>query len=326
MKADGVQSRQIICAVLLKYYLKENLQMIYTVTFNPAIDYVVHTDELRTGVVNRSESEEIYFGGKGINVSFVLKELGITSKALGFVAGFTGEAIEKGIAEKGIETDFVHLKSGFSRINVKIKSGDETELNGQGPEISDEALKELFEKLNKLEDSDTIILAGSIPNTLPSDIYEKILCSLSDRKIRVIADATKALLLNVLKYRPFLIKPNNHELEEMFGVTLKTNEEISEYAAKLQEMGAKNVLVSMAGDGALLLDENGKTHFCRACNGTVRNSVGAGDSMIAGFIAGFQNGDYEYALRLGSATGGATAFSDGLATKNDIYRLLEQLQ
>lgn len=300
--------------------------MIYTVTFNPAIDYVVHTDELRTGVVNRSESEEIYFGGKGINVSFVLKELGITSKALGFVAGFTGEAIEKGIAEKGIETDFVHLNSGFSRINVKIKSGDETELNGQGPEISDEALKELFEKLNKLEDSDTIILAGSIPNTLPSDIYEKILCSLSDRKIRVIADATKALLLNVLKYRPFLIKPNNHELEEMFGVTLKTNEEISEYAAKLQEMGAKNVLVSMAGDGALLLDENGKTHFCRACNGTVRNSVGAGDSMIAGFIAGFQNGDYEYALRLGSATGGATAFSDGLATKNDIYRLLEQLQ
>lgn len=300
--------------------------MIYTVTFNPAIDYVVHTDELRTGVVNRSESEEIYFGGKGINVSFVLKELGITSKALGFVAGFTGEAIEKGIAEKGIETDFVHLKSGFSRINVKIKSGDETELNGQGPEISDEALKELFEKLNKLEDNDTIILAGSIPNTLPSDIYEKILCSLSDRKIRVIADATKALLLNVLKYRPFLIKPNNHELEEMFGVTLKTNEEISEYAAKLQEMGAKNVLVSMAGDGALLLDENGKTHFCRACNGTVRNSVGAGDSMIAGFIAGFQNGDYEYALRLGSATGGATAFSDGLATKNDIYRLLEQLQ
>lgn len=300
--------------------------MIYTVTFNPAIDYVVHTDELRTGVVNRSESEEIYFGGKGINVSFVLKELGITSKALGFVAGFTGEAIEKGIAEKGIETDFVHLKSGFSRINVKIKSGDETELNGQGPEISDEALKELFEKLNKLEDSDTIILAGSIPNTLPSDIYEKILCSLSDRKIRVIADATKALLLNVLKYRPFLIKPNNHELEEMFGVTLKTNEEISEYAAKLQEMGAKNVLVSMAGDGALLLDENGKTHFCRACNGTVRNSVGAGDSMIAGFIAGFQNGDYEYALRLGSATGGATAFSDGLATKNYIYRLLEQLQ
>ncbi|MDD6279183.1 MAG: 1-phosphofructokinase [Oscillospiraceae bacterium] len=300
--------------------------MIYTVTFNPAIDYVVHTDELRTGVVNRSESEEIYFGGKGINVSFVLKELGITSKALGFVAGFTGEAIEKGIAEKGIETDFVHLKSGFSRINVKIKSGDETELNGQGPEISDEALKELFEKLNKLEDNDTIILAGSIPNTLPSDIYEKILCSLSDRKIRVIADATKALLLNVLKYRPFLIKPNNHELEEMFGVTLKTNEEISEYAAKLQEMGAKNVLVSMAGDGALLLDENGKTHFCRACKGTVRNSVGAGDSMIAGFIAGFQNGDYEYALRLGSATGGATAFSDGLATKNDIYRLLEQLQ
>jgi 1-phosphofructokinase len=299
--------------------------MVYTVTFNPAIDYVVRTDEMKVGSVNRSKSEEIYFGGKGINVSIVLSELGIESKALGFVAGFTGEAIEKGVAEKGIETDFVHLENGFSRINVKIKSGDETELNGQGPVIDDKALEELFAKLDGLKDGDTIVLAGSIPNTLPSDIYEKILERLSDRKIKTVVDATKDLLMNVLKYKPFLIKPNNHELGEMFGVTLTTNDEIAHYAAKLKEMGAKNVLVSMAGDGALLLDENGKTHICGVCKGEVKNSVGAGDSMVAGFIAGSQEGDYDYALKLGTATGGATAFSDGLATKDEIYRLLEQL-
>lgn len=300
--------------------------MIYTVTFNPAIDYVVHTDEMRIGYVNRSKSEEIYFGGKGINVSIVLSELGIKSKALGFVAGFTGEAIEKGISEKGIETDFVHLEKGFSRINVKIKSGDETELNGQGPEIGDKALDELFAKLDKLEDGDTIVLAGSIPNTLPSDIYEKILERLSDRNIRAVVDATKDLLMNVLKYKPFLIKPNNHELGEMFGVTLTSNEEIAQYAHRLKEMGARNVLVSMAGDGALLLDENGRTHICGVCKGIVKNSVGAGDSMVAGFIAGLQNGDYDYALRLGTAAGGATAFSEGLASKDEISTLLKQLR
>lgn len=300
--------------------------MVYTVTFNPAIDYVVHTDEMKVGSVNRSKSEEIYFGGKGINVSIVLSELGIKSKAMGFVAGFTGEAIEKGVAEKGIETDFVHLENGYSRINVKIKSGAETELNGQGPEISGKALDELFAKLDKLDDGDTIVLAGSIPNTLPSDIYEKILQRLSDRKIKTVVDATKDLLMNVLKYKPFLIKPNNHELGEIFGVTLTSNDEIAKYAGKLKEMGARNVLVSMAGDGALLLDENGKTHICGVCRGTVKNSVGAGDSMVAGFIAGSQEGDYDYALRLGTATGGATAFSDGLATKSEIFRLLEQLQ
>lgn len=300
--------------------------MVYTVTFNPAIDYVVHTDEMKVGSVNRSKSEAIYFGGKGINVSFVLKELGIKSKALGFVAGFTGEAIEKGVAEKGIETDFVHLDSGFSRINIKIKSGDETDLNGQGPIISDNALKELFKKLDEMKDGDTIVLAGSIPATLPPDIYEKILEYLSSKKIKAVVDATGELLLNVLKYKPFLIKPNNHELGEMFGVTLTTKEEIAQYAAKLKDMGARNVLVSMAGDGALLLDENGKTHTCGVCRGTLKNSVGAGDSMVAGFIAGSQESDYEYALKLGTATGGATAFSDGLAQRAEIYRLLEQLQ
>lgn len=299
--------------------------MVYTVTFNPAIDYVVHTKEMQVGQVNRSESEEIYFGGKGINVSFVLHELEIPSKALGFVAGFTGAALENGVQASGIETDFVHLKNGFSRINVKIKSEEETDLNGQGPVIDEAALQELFEKLKQLKDGDTLVLAGSIPNTLPADIYERILESLSDRAIRTVVDATKDLLLNVLKYKPFLVKPNNYELGEMFGVTLHTTEEIATYAAKLKEMGAQNVLVSMAGDGALLLDEHGKTHVCGVCKGTVKNSVGAGDSMVAGFLAGSIDGDYAYALKLGTATGGATAFSDGLAKREEIDRLLQQL-
>ena len=299
--------------------------MVYTVTFNPAIDYVVHIEEMTIGSVNRAKCEELYFGGKGINVSIVLNELGIKSKALGFVAGFTGAAIEDGVKEKGIETDFVHLKNGFSRINMKIKSEDETELNGQGPIIDDNALKGLFCKLDGLKDGDTIVLAGSIPASMPTDIYEKILERLSGKNIKTVVDATKDLLLNVLKYKPFLIKPNNHELGEMFGVELKTNEEIAEYAQKLKDMGARNVLVSMAGDGALLIDENGKTHICGVCKGVVKNSVGAGDSMVAGFIAGSLQGDYEYALKLGTASGGATAFSDGLAKKDEIYRLLEQL-
>lgn len=299
--------------------------MIYTVTFNPAVDYVVHTGEMKLGSVNRSGKEEIYFGGKGINVSLVLNELGMKSRALGFVAGFTGDAIERGIAQKGVETDFVHLDNGFSRINVKIKSGEETELNGQGPVIDENALNELFKKLDKLEEGDTIVLAGSIPGSMPSDIYEKILKYLSKKKIRAVVDATKDLLMNVLKYKPFLVKPNHHELGEIFGVTLKNNGEIAKYAAKLKEMGAQNVLVSMASDGALLLDENGEIHVCGVCQGTVKNSVGAGDSMVAGFIAGVGKGDYEYALRLGTAAGGATAFSDGLAQRNDIYMLLEQL-
>ena len=305
--------------------MKGLVLMVYTVTFNPAVDYVVQTDEISVGGVNRSKSEKIYFGGKGINVSIVLSELGVKSKALGFVAGFTGDAIEKGVAEKGVETDFVHLENGFSRINVKIKSKSETELNGQGPAIDDKALGALFEKLDKLSDGDTLVLAGSIPSSMPADIYEKILERLQNKNIKAVVDATKDLLMNVLKYKPFLIKPNNHELGEMFGVTLKTNEEIAEYAQKLKDMGARNVLVSMAGDGALLLDEDGKTHLCGVCKGTVKNSVGAGDSMVAGFVAGLEQGDYEYALKLGTAAGGATAFSDGLAEKALIDELLKQL-
>lgn len=298
--------------------------MIYTVTFNPAIDYVVMTDTIRPGEVNRANEERMYFGGKGINVSLVLSELGIKSRPLGFVAGFTGEAIEKGLLSQGIETGFVHLKVGFSRINVKIKSDEETELNGRGPDIPDDAVKELFERLEMIKDGDTLVLAGSIPPSLPSYIYEKILVHLEGRKIRTVVDATKDLLLNVLKYHPFLVKPNNHELGEMFGVKLETTEQIAEYAGKLRDMGARNVLVSMAGDGALLLDENGKIHTCGVCKGTVKNSVGAGDSMVAGFIAGSENGDYEYALKLGTACGGATAFSEGLAKKDDIERLISQ--
>ena len=296
--------------------------MVYTVTFNPAIDYVIHMGEVRLGATNRSKREEMYFGGKGINVSIVLRELGIDTKALGFTAGFTGEAIEMGLANMGIDTDFVRLEKGNSRINVKIKSEEETELNCQGPHIDDKAIGALFEKLDCLKDGDSLVLAGSIPSSLPSDIYERILERISGKKIRVVVDAIKDLLLNVLKYKPFLIKPNNHELGEMFGIELKTDEEIEKYARKLQEMGAVNVLVSMAGDGAMLIDEFGKAHRCGVCKGTVKNSVGAGDSMVAGFMAGALNGDYEYALKLGTAAGGATAFSDGLATKDKIYELI----
>ena len=299
--------------------------MVYTVTFNPAIDYVVHIGEMKAGTTNRSEWEEIYFGGKGINVSIVLKELGIPSKALGFVAGFTGEAIESGLSDMGINTDFVHLDAGNSRINVKIKAEEETELNGQGPHIDDNALSALFNKLDALSDGDILILAGSIPSSLPSDIYEQILARLSDKKIKAVVDATGELLLNVLKYKPFLVKPNNHELGEMFGVELSSDEDIEKYARRLQNMGAVNVLISMAGEGAMLIDGQGRTHRSGACRGKVKNSVGAGDSMVAGFVAGSLNKDYEYALKLGTAAGGATAFSEGLATKEKISELLKTI-
>lgn len=299
--------------------------MVYTVTFNPAVDYIIHIDNMRAGEVNRSLGEDIYFGGKGINVSLVLNELGIKSKALGFVAGFTGKALVDAVTQKGVDTDFVYLHEGFSRINIKIKSDKETDINGQGPAIGKEAIACLYEKLSRISDGDTLVLAGSIPNTLPADIYENILEFLSGKRIKTVVDATGDLLLNVLKYKPFLVKPNNHELGEMFGIELKEKDDIVKYAKKLKEMGAENVLVSMAGDGALLIDADGNTHSCGVCRGTVKNSVGAGDSMVAGFIAGSQKGDYSHALRLGSACGGATTFSDGLATKDKIYDLLETL-
>ena len=300
--------------------------MIYTVTFNPAIDYVVKTEKIALGSVNRAASEQIYYGGKGINVSAVLAELGIRSKALGFTAGFTGEAIERGVEAMGIDADFVRLKEGTSRINVKIRAEEETELNGQGPHIDDEALSQLFKKLDRLKDGDTLILAGSIPNSLPSNVYERILEMLSDRDIRTVVDASGELLVNVLKYKPFLIKPNDRELGEIFGVNISTYDGVVEYAVKLQAMGARNVLVSMAGSGAILLCENGRLIKCGVCMGTVKNSVGAGDSMLAGFVAGSAENDLDYALKLGTACGGATAFSEGLAKKELIFELLKQLK
>lgn len=299
--------------------------MIYTVTFNPALDYVVRMDELALGQVNRTVSEDVQLGGKGINVSWVLRELGHENVALGFVAGFTGKAIEDGLAAKGVATDFIHLPSGLTRINVKLKAGEETEINGKGPDISAEALEELYHKLDALSEGDVLVLAGSIPASMPSDVYESILARLEGKKVLCAVDATRDLLVNVLKYRPFVIKPNNHELGEIFGRTLTTDEEIRECAAKLQEQGARNVLVSMAGDGAMLLDENGVCHRLAAHKGRVKNSVGAGDSMVAGFLAGYlDSGDYEQALRVGSAAGSATAFSDVLATRPEIEALLNK--
>ena len=298
--------------------------MIYTVTFNPSLDYVIQVDKLVPGEINRTTHEAVYPGGKGNNVSVILSNLGHSSKALGFTAGFTGEALENMLKEFGCDTAFIRLPEGSTRINVKINAGEETEINGQGPVITEEAQRALFEQLDALKEEDILVLAGSIPNTLPSDIYERILEHLQGRGIHFVVDATKDLLLKVLKYHPFLIKPNNHELGEMFGVTLKTRDEIVIYAKKLQEMGAKNVLVSMAGDGAILLTEDGIIYKAKPPKGKVLNSVGAGDSMVAGFLTGYLNtGEYEKAFRLGVVTGSATAFQYWLATKEDIVALME---
>lgn len=298
--------------------------MIYTVTLNPAVDYVIHADKIAAGEVNRLRSEEIFFGGKGINVSLVLRELSVKSQALGFVAGFTGDAIEKGVREAGIDTDFVRLESGFSRINVKIKSEEETDLNGAGPDIPQDKVEELFLKLDKIQSGDTIVLAGSIPASLPRDFYEKILEKLENKQIRAVVDADGRLLRGVLKYKPFLVKPNSFELGGLFGRRLETLDEVIEHAKKLRDMGAKNVLVSMAGDGAVLVSESGEVITCGVCRGKVKNSVGAGDSMVAGFLAGYEKGS-GYALKLGTAAGGATAFSEGLGSREEIFRLLGEL-
>lgn len=297
--------------------------MIYTVTFNPALDYVIHVEDLKLGMVNRTAQEAVFYGGKGINVSWVLKNLGVDSVALGFLAGFTGTAIEDGLKKNGIQTDFIRLSEGMSRINIKLKAGEETEINGSGPEIKQEAIAQLFQKLEALQEGDVLVLAGSIPGCLPDDIYEQIMKALEHKKIRIVVDATKDLLKNVLKYHPFLIKPNNHELGEMFGKVLSGDEEIIYYAKELQKAGAVNVLISMAGDGAILVEESGSVHKIGVPKGKVKNSVGAGDSMVAGFLAGYlQTEDYEEALKMGTAAGSATAFSEGLAEKElvDILR------
>ena len=301
--------------------------MIYTVTLNPSIDYVIKLDNLNYGSVNRVNEENIYPGGKGINVSSILNELGYKNTALGFISGFTGKYIVDSLIEKNLNCDFIELSNGFTRINVKIKSNEETEVNGNGPNISEEDLQKLYDKIDNLKNGDILVLAGSIPSTVDDKLYENIMKRLEDKNIKIVVDATKNLLLNVLKYNPFLIKPNNHELEEMFNVKLNSIEDISRYAKKLQDMGARNVLISMGKDGALLLTENNEVFLSNTPKGTVKNSVGAGDSMVAGFIAGYLNTNkYEEALKLGAACGSATAFSNDLATKDYIDRLVNEIE
>lgn len=301
--------------------------MIYTVTLNPSIDYVIKLDHLNTGHVNRVNSENVYPGGKGINVSRILKTLGKDNVATGFISGFTGDFIEKSLHDLKVSSDFIKLENGFTRINVKVKSDEETEINGQGPHISEEKLQELFDKLARLNKGDILVLAGSIPSTLDESLYEKIMVKVKEIGIKVVVDATKNLLLNVLKFNPFLIKPNNHELEEIFGVKLHNMDDIATYAKKLQDMGARNVLVSMGKDGALLLTEDEDIYVSSAPKGNVINSVGAGDSMVAGFICGYVNtNSYEEALKLGAASGSATAFSSDLAERELIYKLLKEIK
>lgn len=299
--------------------------MIYTVTLSPSIDYVVRLSSMRFNVTNRTDSEEFYYGGKGINVSLILSELDLDSTALGFIAGFTGDAIANGIRNPHIHTDFIRLEEGFSRINIKIKSGGETEVNGQGPDIPAWALEQLMQKLDAIRDGDILVIAGSVPKTLPDDVYERMLDRLAGRRIMIVVDATKKLLVNSLKHRPFLIKPNRLELSEIFHKEVETAEDVEKYARELQKMGARNVIVSLGRKGAFLLDENGETHTCGTLKQPVVNTVGAGDSMVAGFIAGYlKTGDYAYALKLGSACGNATSFLPGLATRAKIEELITQ--
>ena len=300
--------------------------MIYTVTCNPALDYVIKTYDLALGKVNRSNYEKIHCGGKGINVSIVLQRLGIPSVALGFVAGFTGKEIEEGVKQQNIHTDFIHLQEGMSRINVKIKAEEETEINAQGPQVHDEELALLYQKIDALKEGDVLVLAGSIPATLPADLYEQMMKRLADKKIEVVVDATKELLKKVLPFHPFLIKPNHHELGELFGTVFHTEEEMIEAAKKLQQMGARNILVSMAAKGSIFLSEEGEVYKIAAPDGKAVNSVGAGDSMVAGFLASYtKEQDYEKALRYASATGSATALSEGLAHKELVEELLTQI-
>lgn len=301
--------------------------MIYTVTFNPSLDYIVDVEDFEVGKVNRTRKEQIFPGGKGINVSMVLNHLGYENTAFGFLAGFTGDEIERLLTEQGITTDFIRVKNGCSRINVKLRSRSETEINGQGPQIESADIKKLYAKLDKLTSDDILVLAGSIPDVMPESMYMDIMEYLKAKELRIVVDATKELLSNVLQFHPFLIKPNNHELGELFDVTIENKEEVITYAKRLQEMGARNVLVSMAGDGAVLLAENGCIYESEAPKGILRNSVGAGDSMVAGFLAGYlKSGDYKDAFKMGVCTGSASAFSEELATKEEVEALLQKHQ
>ena len=297
--------------------------MICTVTFNPSLDYIVRVDDMRLGTINRTSYEKILPGGKGINVSIVLGNLGHKSCALGFVAGFTGDELCRLCAEAGVDCDFIRVTEGMTRINAKVKSNEETELNGQGPVITEKDVGVLLAKLDALGDGDMLVISGSVPAALPHDMYERIMARLQGRGVRIVVDAERDLLTRVLPYRPFLVKPNNHELGDIFGVTLRTRDEVVPFARRLQELGAANVLVSMAGEGGVLVDETGAVHQSPAAKGTVVNSVGAGDSSVAGFLAGLmETGSYEAAFHMALATGSASAFSDHLATRPEVEALL----
>lgn len=316
-KAQGI--------AVIKQKIKEaGSHMIYTVTFNPSLDYIVRVNNFKAGVINRTYYENILPGGKGINVSIVLSNLGHDSVALGFMAGFTGEDIEDLMKGFGCGTDFIRVKEGLSRINVKMKSDEETEINGQGPRITEEDIDKLYAKLDSLVAGDILIISGSVPNTLPQDVYERIMKRLEGKGIRIIVDAERDLLTKVLRYHPWLIKPNNHELGAIYGVTLRTQDEVIPYARKLQEEGAQNVLISMAGEGAVFISEKGEVFKSPAPKGTLVNSVGAGDSMVAGFVSGYlETEDFHKAFRMGLATGSASAFSPDLATRPEVEALLE---
>lgn len=300
--------------------------MICTVTFNPSLDYIVSVEDFKLGLTNRTSSELLLPGGKGINVSTVLMNLGIENTALGFTAGFVGDEIIRRLQEMGVASDFIQIADGISRINVKLKSIDGTEINGAGPVIEENKVEELMKKLEKLGEGDVLFLAGSIPSSMPDDMYEQIMKKMGGKDAMIVVDATKDLLVNVLKYHPFLIKPNNHELGEIFGVELKTREDVVPYGKKLQEKGARNVLISMAGEGAVLVAEDGQVFEEPAPKGQLVNGVGAGDSMVAGFMAGWmEKKDYEHAFHMGIAAGSASAFSENLATKEEINTVYQQI-
>lgn len=300
--------------------------MIYTVTFNPSLDYIVTVKDFKLGMVNRTCEEIMFPGGKGINVSIVLKNLGMDSTILGFTAGFTGKEIQRRVTEMGCKEELISIPGGLSRINLKLRSNEESEINGMGPVIDDEAIRALYDKLDTLKEGDVLVLAGSIPSSMPETMYSDIMKFLENKGVMIAVDATKDLLVNVLPYHPFVIKPNNHELGEIFHVTLKEKDDVIVYARKLQEKGARNVLVSMAGDGAVLVAEDGSVYTSEAPKGKVVNSVGAGDSMVAGFVYGYLTSkDYKTAFKMGISCGSASAFSENLATRPEVESILNTL-
>ena len=301
--------------------------MVYTVTFNPSVDYIVSVNDFELGMTNRTASELMLPGGKGINVSIVLGNLGIANIALGFMAGFTGDEIVRMLEQAGVQSDFIKLEHGISRINLKLKNIDGTEINGQGPDIGQQQIDQLMGKLDQLNKDDVLVLAGSIPSSMPDDIYQRILERIQGRGVLTVVDATRDLLVKVLPYHPFLVKPNNHELGDIFGVKLSTREEVVPYGRKLQEMGAQNVLISMAGEGAVLIAADGQSMGAPAPKGTLVNGVGAGDSMVAGFLTGWmEKKDYVHAFHMGIAAGSASAFSENLATREEVLQVLQQVE